>query len=154
VIEGYHLQLRSITLATLVLLIPLKAHADPAGKWIGKVHADRAIMLARAKSPEHHKLLAYALTRVENADVKLELQPDHTFHWTFDDHYAPDLRTLDGQWNDAKGGFTIVLLKGNHGSTKYPDTHVLKTSPDGKTTLSSPLFAMPKGFTVVYHRVP
>ena len=95
----------------LLLLFSGFAPADPpdlVGHWVGKISADSAKMLAKAKTPEHKKLLRYTIDRLGNSTLTLDLNANKSFRWFFADGYAPDEDLVAGKWQIK--GDTLVLV--------------------------------------------
>ncbi len=90
-----------LTFATICLITI--AHAQDVFR--SHITADRALLLKNIISPEHLKLLNYAIDRITRAQGTLSLAPDGTYLETLDDGDEHDKTT--GTWR--KEGTRIIL---------------------------------------------
>ena len=95
-----------------LLLLPCLAGADQSsflGHWTGKIKPDRDYMMKDVRIPEHRKLLTYALARLEQSTVTLDLYSNGRFMYRFDDGYAADNYTLRGSWKTSPANLELLV---------------------------------------------
>jgi hypothetical protein len=119
-----------------MVFVPMYAMPDNSlqGPWVGQIQPDRDKLMRAAKLPEHRELLSYAIKRLEQSHVTLNLNSDGSFDYVFDDGYAADRTVVSGLWNATKSTLLLtigqdkrrveklpILAGGKHITTNYND---------------------------------
>ncbi|MBS1717970.1 MAG: hypothetical protein JSS72_09600 [Armatimonadetes bacterium] len=133
-------------LAIVSLVIAL---SDASGSYQGHFKTDRALLVPRAKTPEHKKLLIYTLGRIEHSILKLTLKQDGTFTRSFDDGFNGDKVTHEGQWKVTGNKLVLTIERANTRQLAKPISEAI-----AYPKMTGRFMGMPNGITVTYTRLP
>lgn len=96
------------------------ADGSMKGQWTGRIQPDQEKLMRSAKLPEHKKLLLYAIQRLREAHVVLDLNADSSFDYIFDDGFAADHVDVKGQWKATKSAVILTHGRGRIQVDKLP----------------------------------
>jgi hypothetical protein len=103
----------------VVALLALAAGTVPAepeptwlvGQWSGPLSVNKDLVLLKATTPEHRKLLEYAIERVQSAELMVLAYPSGRVEAVFDDGFRPHHRNWRGMWA-VENGRSIMRFRG------------------------------------------
>ena len=123
-----------------------------AGQWSGQVVSDKAAILKTAVSPEHRKLLNYAIMRMDTASVVLAVYPGGRVDLTFEDGYRPDRKSWRGSWDANDDGFHLHFRDRSEVVGETGPVLDLIPSPDKGARIEW-IPGMPKGLSATFKLV-
>lgn len=125
------------------------AYADATGSYVATVTADEKAIMKKAVTPEHSKLLAYAITQQKNAKNILDLKKDHTFLQEYDNGYGGDHTTLMGKWSETATELILSVEMVNGHKNRKPKAFKF---PYRNGQIAQRDFLIPKQFLVTFKR--